>query len=205
MNCNEECWMITGKIDKKLWHGHLERMSSGDPVSVAFDADDVIKRDEILHDLVGFCHTHPTFIAYPSSRDIKTMGAWVNCLGKSLLCLIKGTDGLRGYWFDDDGGEFTECQAIQVEHMVFGTTEIIEEEEQNQQSLVSLIAKHWELSNNNEARRMIEAGAIFVNSIQVKDSKAVISITDGTTIRKGYKETLQWRSDLGKWIDIGEE
>jgi len=52
--------------------------------------------------VVGFYHTHPGFTATPSFIDHGTMGAWVNCLGKPLWCVIKGVDGIRAFLYKDD-------------------------------------------------------------------------------------------------------
>jgi proteasome lid subunit RPN8/RPN11 len=74
---------------------------------VEFDGPAALAREERRHDIVGFLHTHPDFPAQPSQRDIDTMRAWVSALGKPLVCLIQGTDGLVGYNFasDDSTGE----------------------------------------------------------------------------------------------------
>jgi len=37
--------------------------------------------------------------------DYDTMGAWTVCCGKPLVCIIKGTNGLRAHWFIDDETE----------------------------------------------------------------------------------------------------
>jgi proteasome lid subunit RPN8/RPN11 len=70
-------------------------------VQVEFDGPAVLAREERRHDVVGFLHTHPGFAASPSRRDVATMQAWVSAFGKPLVCLIRGSDGLKGYRFDD--------------------------------------------------------------------------------------------------------
>lgn len=118
----EHCWIITGQIKDQLWWGRLRRMTKGTPCNVNFDYDYALKREEAKHDFIGMMHTHPTFLAMPSSRDHRTMRAWYNCFGKSLLCLIKGTDGLRAYRYDNDEDPPSECQVKRVGNLVFGST-----------------------------------------------------------------------------------
>lgn len=119
----EHCWLIKGKCDGQLWWGHRCRMTVGAPETVKFDAEYAIKREQTKHDLLGFCHTHPCWPAIPSPRDYRTMRAWYNCFGKSLLCVIDGTDGLRGYWFDNDEDDPIECQVKRFGNLLVGTTE----------------------------------------------------------------------------------
>jgi proteasome lid subunit RPN8/RPN11 len=79
----------------------------GDPGSVAFDWSWVLAREEGRGDILGFFHTHPAGVTLPSQRDVRTLRAWVSCLGKPLLCLIASGDGLGGYLFahDEDEGQ----------------------------------------------------------------------------------------------------
>jgi proteasome lid subunit RPN8/RPN11 len=74
----------------------------GDPASVQFDWAWVLDREERRGDILGFFHTHPPEGSQPSQRDVRTMRAWVSCLGKPLLCLISSEDTLNGYLFTDD-------------------------------------------------------------------------------------------------------
>ena len=98
----EESWVLVGQRRGRIWLARRIWLSRGEPAEVAFDAAKVLAREERRGDVVGFFHTHPTFVAKPSKRDIATMRAWVSTFGKPLLCLIAGTDGLRGFRFDDD-------------------------------------------------------------------------------------------------------
>ena len=72
-------------------------------MSVEFDWTTVMRREETLRDVLGFFHTHPRGLTRPSARDIRTMRAWCDCLGKPLLCAIgiPGPDDMkiRGYLF----------------------------------------------------------------------------------------------------------
>ena len=97
---NEYCWVILGQRRGRLWQGRRTGQMEGMPHSVEFDAHSVLEREEKRGDVIGFLHTHPTGLARPSERDLKTMRAWVEAFGKPMLCLIEGTDGLAGYRFD---------------------------------------------------------------------------------------------------------
>lgn len=98
----EESWVLVGQRRGCIWLARRIWPSRGEPAEVAFDATAVLAREESRGDVVGFFHTHPSFSAQPSKRDIATMRAWVSSFGKPLLCLIAGTDGLHGFRFDDD-------------------------------------------------------------------------------------------------------
>jgi hypothetical protein len=101
-NC-EQCWVLVGRRQGRIWYARRVGRSRGEPAEVEFDGPAVLAREERRRDVVGFLHTHPSSAAVPSRRDLATMRAWVSAFGKPLLCLIEGTDGLRGYRFDDDG------------------------------------------------------------------------------------------------------
>lgn len=103
----EECWPLVGKRQGRIWLARKLRRSTGSPSRVEFDGLAILSREESRQDVIGFLHTHPKCAALPSGRDIDTMQAWVGALGKPLVCLIAGTDGLAGYRFstDDSLGE----------------------------------------------------------------------------------------------------
>jgi hypothetical protein len=85
----------------------------GQPASVEFDWNWALEREERRGDVLGFYHTHPAGLVTPSWRDIKTMQAWVTCLGKPLLCLIKRDSTLAAYLFqtdEDEGCRLAEAQ-----------------------------------------------------------------------------------------------
>ena len=96
--------LIGGRIGK-FWWGRGHWPAEGQPASVDFDYNLVMKREEEYGDLVGFYHTHPHFPASPSSTDYATMGAWTVCFGKKLVCVIDGIDGMYAHWFEDDETE----------------------------------------------------------------------------------------------------
>jgi len=128
----EHAWVMVGQERGKLWWETLLQREEtvGTTVSVMFDDEFVQKRHTHNKDVIGFLHLHPGMHAVPSSRDDRTMAAWTTCLGKSLLCLIEGVDGLRGWWYDEDEPEPVECQVQMLQvgsnRILFGTTEITE-------------------------------------------------------------------------------
>lgn len=113
MSKNEICYIITGQRRGRLWYGRLQRRQVGQPASVEFDWAWVMDREERRGDVLGFYHTHPTGLAKPSRRDIRTMQGWVSCLGKPLLCLIDSQTALAAYIFqsdEDEGAALAEVQ-----------------------------------------------------------------------------------------------
>lgn len=97
----ENCWILPGGTQGRLWWGYLRRHTTGSICEVAFDAAYVLKREEDRGDIIGFYHTHPCG-AFPSDRDDRTMKQWVFCFGKPLACVIQGTDDTRVWWYMDD-------------------------------------------------------------------------------------------------------
>jgi hypothetical protein len=108
----EHTWVLLRKetSEESL---HLEYLASGEPDEVKFDADKILQLDMGESEVVGFLHNHPSFTAVLSSRDKKTMSAWSICIGKPLLCFIIGTDGLRGYLFNEE--DYTEINNFNSE------------------------------------------------------------------------------------------
>jgi hypothetical protein len=104
---NEESAILVGYRRGPIWYGRLRRGQQGEPASVEFDWSWVLDRDERYGDVVGFYHTHPAGAATPSDRDVRTLRAWVGCLGKPLLCIIQGDVSLAAYRFasDEDDGQ----------------------------------------------------------------------------------------------------
>ena len=105
----EQCWTLTGGRIGGIWVGWRRWPTSGAPASVEFSAKRSLQRNRYQHDLLGWMHTHPGMSAVPSSVDVATMRAWCFALGRRLLCLIDGSDGLRGYVFHND-----ECYGVEV-------------------------------------------------------------------------------------------
>lgn len=63
--------------------------NEGNPASVAMDVRKPLKWRKWL---LGFYHTHPNMLNYPSNTDIRTFYTWGNTLGKHIYCLIEGID-----------------------------------------------------------------------------------------------------------------
>lgn len=102
----EHSWVLTGVRRGRLWLGRRQLERVGEPHQVHFDADWVQRRHLERGDVLGWYHTHPEGCeAYVSGRDLDTMRAWVGCLGRPLLCLIEGSQGLRGWVFEHDESE----------------------------------------------------------------------------------------------------
>jgi len=93
---------IIGQRRGNIWHGRLRQHNTGKPASVEFDWAWVLEREERKGDVIGFYHTHPPGLSAPSQRDVRTMRAWVGCLGKPLLCVIKSDSALAAFCFETD-------------------------------------------------------------------------------------------------------
>lgn len=117
---NERFFLLTGKwLSRRMWVAKAIMPNQGTPVSVAFNANHVVSRESIYGDVLGFYHTHPQMQATPSSTDYKTMNAWRNCLGKDLICLIDGVNGLKTYyWLGDDA--WYSGKTFKFENFFFG-------------------------------------------------------------------------------------
>ncbi len=143
---NENCWVLVGGWQEDLWWGKRVKPTEGTPVSVNFSADYVIQRDTNHHDIVGFIHTHPGMIAHYSSRDDRTMKAWVLALGKPLVCCIQGTDGLRAWWYLNDEDPPVEYQVKSLRGLVFGVTpeEFFDDEEKVGETTFQFTKEEWD-------------------------------------------------------------
>jgi hypothetical protein len=79
---NEQCWFIYGiRFRNKLW-GVLKYHSEGSSCQVKFDWAKAVGK------VIGFYHSHPSGFTGPSSRDDRTMKAWVISEGKPMVCGI---------------------------------------------------------------------------------------------------------------------
>jgi hypothetical protein len=110
---NEIGYVVLGQRRGRLWHGRLWRRATGGPAAVEVDWAAVLEREERRGDVLGFYHTHPGGGAAPSERDVRTMRAWVSCLGKPLLCLIASGQLLRGTLFANDEDPGTPLAEVQ--------------------------------------------------------------------------------------------
>ncbi len=117
---NEQCWVLKGngkRRGNRYWTGKYDRYTEGQPALVAFDPDYVWEnRDSI----VGWIHTHPQWTANPSSVDHATMTAQVGSLGRPLVCVIQGTDGIRAWWYFDDESPGVEGKIKRIGKRLFG-------------------------------------------------------------------------------------
>ena len=105
----EESWVITGGRVGGLWVGWRRWPNSGEPHRVTVPVNLVLNRAQWKRDVIGFMHTHPNMSATPSQTDVETMRAWCFTLGRPLLCLIEGNEGLLGWVFCNE-----DCKGIQV-------------------------------------------------------------------------------------------
>jgi proteasome lid subunit RPN8/RPN11 len=104
---DEEAAVLVGYRRGDIWYGRLRGSWIGGATSVTFDWSWVLEREERYGDVIGFYHTHPAGMPTPSQRDVRTMRAWVSCLGKPLMCLIQSGDELSATLFrtDQDDGQ----------------------------------------------------------------------------------------------------
>jgi len=86
---------MLGKMKPHYVRGRLVKKTMGNAVSVKFDWNWVLKREEKKGDVLGFWHTHPDGNLKPSVRDRKTMEGWINCFGKPLYCVIQNQCGTK--------------------------------------------------------------------------------------------------------------
>lgn len=106
-NAIEESAVLVGSRQGQTWYGVLRRWRKGQPASVDFDWDWVLEREEDHGDVLGFFHTHPAGLTQPSSRDVRTMCAWVSSFGKPMICVIASGQAIAAYLFtsDEDDGQ----------------------------------------------------------------------------------------------------
>lgn len=86
---NEVQLTILGFHIWKFYFGVGVWPHEGDPHSVVMDARQPLKWRKWL---LGFYHSHPNMLNYPSNIDIRTFFTWGNALGKPIYCLIDGID-----------------------------------------------------------------------------------------------------------------
>jgi hypothetical protein len=109
----EECWTLLGNRRGRIWRARGVRYVTGQPASVEADGAWALAREEASGDVVGFLHTHPMGGTTPSTRDVRTMRAWTDALGKPLLCLIQAPTSLAGYVFEDAGSSGTPLRDVE--------------------------------------------------------------------------------------------
>lgn len=105
--------LVSYELYNKDGAPHLTVLSTNpgtqkNPAAVSFDYQSVWDREDNHHDVAGFYHTHPSGMNNMSQTDIETMTQWVNCLGKSLVCIIETEQQLNGWYFSkSDIGKVT--------------------------------------------------------------------------------------------------
>lgn len=110
---NEVCYVLTGRCKGVTWRGRLRQGRVGGASSVEFDWAWVLEREDCRRDVIGFYHTHPAGLTAPSQRDVRTMRAWVSCLGKPLLCVIESGDELAAFLFETDESDGVSLAKVQ--------------------------------------------------------------------------------------------
>jgi proteasome lid subunit RPN8/RPN11 len=112
MNFKETCFILVGKHEDNRWTCRKVKRHTGESARVEFDASWVLKREEARGDVQGFLHTHLAGFSNLSRRDLRTMTAWVSCLGKPLLCVVVSGEEIRGFVFTDDRGRPSKLESI---------------------------------------------------------------------------------------------
>lgn len=118
----ERSWVVTGSRYGKFWIGRRMCETSGSTYAVEFDSKWVLNREEKQGDILGWIHTHPGFMAYVSPTDRTTMNAWHSCLGKPLLCLIVGVNGLHGWVFSKGDDEVRLASVFLIGDLIIGVS-----------------------------------------------------------------------------------
>jgi hypothetical protein len=140
----------------------LVRYRAGEAASVVADGAWTLRREESCGDVVGFMHTHPMGGLSPSSRDVRTMRAWCDALGKSLICVIATPHEIGAWRFDNwasDGVRIARARRI-------GKTKLIGEERHGRRKVSSRAAlprRGTGREAGGAARRPCGAGAIGSN------------------------------------------
>lgn len=111
---DEQLWIIIGVRRDNFFVGmlHQETYNRGTPSSVDANWQWALRRQETVGDVIGFHHEHPSGLSKPSSRDTRTMSAWVDGEWIPLLCTISygkysdGTfHGIGGFVFSPGSDE----------------------------------------------------------------------------------------------------
>ena len=84
----ENCYFLFGIKIFNIRIGRVVYHSQGEVANVIFNWEKVYNSFWLL----GFYHTHPGDDIEYSDRDRKTMGAWVSCRWRDLICGIWSED-----------------------------------------------------------------------------------------------------------------
>jgi hypothetical protein len=118
---NEIFYAVHGYKFDNYWIGKKFFFNEGSLVRVGFDYNKVMELNKKIP-LLGVYHTHPNMKAYPSIIDDNTMNTWFNTMGKPLICLIKGSDGLKNWvWWNDELTDLYEGKVKKIGDLFFGT------------------------------------------------------------------------------------
>jgi hypothetical protein len=79
---NEQCWFIHGIRTPLGFMGVLRYHSEGSSYRVKFNWEKAVGK------VIGFYHSHPSGFSDPSTRDDRTMSAWVISEGQPMICGI---------------------------------------------------------------------------------------------------------------------
>jgi hypothetical protein len=110
----EESWTLVGVRHGGTWRCRRLRYRRGQPASVTADGRWALAREESRGDILGFMHTHPMGGLAPSARDVRTMRAWCDALGKSLLCVIATPSAIGAWRFDDYRGDGMRLASVEL-------------------------------------------------------------------------------------------
>jgi proteasome lid subunit RPN8/RPN11 len=107
----EHAWTLVGSTGAAgTCRVRRTRPRSGSPATVTADGAWTLRREETRGDVVGFYHTHPHGPLSPSGRDLRTMRAWCDALGKPLLCVIATPVRVAAWWFTSRRGKGLRCR-----------------------------------------------------------------------------------------------
>src|SRR5581483_8292450 len=110
----EECWTLLGRRRGRVWYCRRDRRRAGQPCEVEADGAWTLAREETRGDVLGFLHTHPMGGLSPSRRDMRTMRAWCDALGKPLLCAIATPTSLAAWRFEAGGSTFVRLATVEL-------------------------------------------------------------------------------------------
>src|SRR5687768_13581826 len=117
----EESWTLVGERRGGTWRARRLRYRSGEAARVVADGAWALRREESRGDVIGFMHTHPMGGLATSVRDVRTMRAWCDALGKPLLCVIATPSAIGAWVFQDHESLGTRIASVELR----GKTQLI--------------------------------------------------------------------------------
>ena len=107
----ERAWTLVGATgDAGTCRVCRARPRVGSPATVTADGAWTLRREETRGDVAGFYHTHPNGPLRPSGRDVRTMRAWCDALGKPLLCVIATPTRVAAWRFTSHRSRGLRCR-----------------------------------------------------------------------------------------------